>query len=123
MITGVVTDAHKPVVGVRVRGAGGAEEKVEALVDTGFDGFLTLPPAVIARLGLSWRSRDRVMLADGRWARFDLYDGLIDWDGRPRRVYIEAADIDPIVGTGLLVGYRVGVDFRPGGPVVIEPLT
>lgn len=122
MIAGTVAAGYEPMVAVHVRGAAGVTLDVDAQIDTGFTGFLTLPPAAIARLGLSWRSRDRIKLADGRWARFDIYDGVILWDGRPRRVFVDSTDVDPVIGLRLLAGHRLTADFRPGGPVTVEPL-
>ncbi len=38
---------------------------MEAIIDTGFNGFLTLPPALVAALGLPWLCRQQGQLADG----------------------------------------------------------
>src|SRR5487761_1766888 len=40
-----------------VRAASGQRHEVKELIDTGFDDFLTMPPALIAALGLRWLCR------------------------------------------------------------------
>jgi clan AA aspartic protease len=92
MITGVVTAANEPMVRVTVRGPAGRERDIEAVIDTGFDGSLALPPTLIEVLGLPWRRRGRALLADGRETLFDIYEAAIVWDRQPRRVAVDAVD-------------------------------
>jgi predicted aspartyl protease len=61
MITGVVTAAGEPTVRVTVCGPSGQERDIEAIIDTGFDGSLALPPSVIDALGLPWRRCGRAL--------------------------------------------------------------
>jgi predicted aspartyl protease len=65
MISGVVTPYREAVVRLRVSGSSGHEEEVEAVIDTGFTDFLTLPTATIAVLALPLAGSMRVTLADG----------------------------------------------------------
>ncbi|HLA64539.1 MAG TPA: hypothetical protein VK610_08920, partial [Rhodothermales bacterium] len=65
MIQGVVNDRLEPILALRVRGPSGSEEEVEAVLDTGFDGALSLPTEIIERLGLEWQRRGYALLADG----------------------------------------------------------
>ena len=48
-----------------VGGPGGREQEIECIVDTGFSGSLSLPPALVAEHGLPFRRRGRALLADG----------------------------------------------------------
>src|SRR5947209_6602282 len=81
------------------------EEEIEAAIDTGFNRYLTLPPAVIARLGLPFEVSTRVMLADGRVVPMDYYRVTVVWDGRDRDILVLAAESAPLVGMSLLYGY------------------
>jgi hypothetical protein len=45
------------------------------------------------------------MLANGTEDYCDIYAAIIMWDGRPRNVLVEAADIDSLVGMALLYGH------------------
>lgn len=49
MIVGQVTRDLEAVARIVVRAPGGRQLLVEAVVDTGFNGFLTLAPATIAQ--------------------------------------------------------------------------
>lgn len=62
----VVSGGREAVIAITLLGgsANGAVE-VEAVIDTGFTGHLTLPPAVIRSLALPKRGFVEVELADG----------------------------------------------------------
>ncbi len=107
MIHGVVSAYLEALIHLTVRGPGGQEHAIETVIDTGFDGALSLPPARIAALGLPWRRRGRALLADGRESLFDIYEATIVWDGTPRRIAVNAADTDPLLGMALLSGYEL----------------
>ena len=64
MITGVANSSEGRIR-ITVRGSRGREQEVEAIVDTGYTASLTLPPALIAALGLRWQTLDTALLADG----------------------------------------------------------
>ncbi len=65
MIIGVVNAQSEATIRLPVRAADGREQEMEVILDTGFNGSLTLPPAMIASLGLQWRTRGLVRLANG----------------------------------------------------------
>jgi clan AA aspartic protease len=122
MITGTVTARLEATIRVPVRDASGQDRDVEAVIDTGFTGSLTLPPTAIAALGLPWRSRGRAVLANGAVEEFDIHTATVIWDGTPRPILVEAAATDPLVGMGLLVGHDLRIRAVLGGSVTIEPL-
>jgi clan AA aspartic protease len=122
MITGVVTPFHQATIRLIVRGPTGQEQEIEAVIDTGFDGALSLLLADITALGLSWRRRGRALLADGTESVFDIYEATVAWDGIPHRVAVDAADIDPLVGMHLLNGYELTIQAMVGGQLRITAL-
>ena len=122
MIHGTVNPRHEAVVTLRARTPGGAESDVDAIIDTGFTGFLTLPPALIAALNLPFRARVTIKLGDGTTRQFDTYDIEVDWDGVWRTVVATELDADPLLGMGLLAGHQVFIELVPGGVVDITPL-
>ena len=122
MIRGVVTADREAVIRLVVRGAAGQELEVGAVVDTGFDGWFSLPPALIAQLELQWRRRGRALLADGSECVFDIYEGTLVWDRKPRRVAVDEASTAPLVGMALLQGCELNVQVRDGGSVTIKSL-
>jgi clan AA aspartic protease len=98
-------------------------EAFDAVIDTGFDGWLSLPSEVIARLRLPWRRRGRALLADGSETIFDIYEANVIWDRRPCRVSVDEANAIPLVGMRLLSGYKLTIDVREAGQVAIKRLS
>lgn len=123
MITGFVTVDREAIVTLVVRGPGDGEAEIDAVVDTGFDGWLSLPSSLISQLGLSWRQRGRALLADGSESIFDTYEGVVVWDGRARRVLVDEVNAAPLIGMSLLGGYELRVQVVSGGNVTIAPLS
>lgn len=72
----------RDVIRLRVQGPTGHEQEVNAIIDTGFNGFLTLPPLLIAALGLARLSRGRAVLANGSEELFDIHGVTVLWDGQ-----------------------------------------
>jgi len=106
-----------------VRGPTGQKQKIEAIIDTGFDGYLSLPSSIVVRLGLVWRQRGRALLADGSESVFDIYEATVIWDGEARQIPVDEAETAPLVGMSLLEGYELSVQARPGGNVIIRSLS
>jgi predicted aspartyl protease len=65
MISGMVTAFREAVVPLTLVTASGQSVNIDAVIDTGFTGSLTLPASMIAQLGYSFRSRQTIMLGDG----------------------------------------------------------
>ena len=122
MITGVVTARREATIRLIVRGTSGQEQEVEAVIDTGFNGWFSLPPAIIAALQLPWLTQGRGLLADGSLTVFDIYQVTVIWDGQPRNIPVEAANTDPLVGMSLLYGYDLRIQALDAGIVTIEKL-
>ena len=120
MITGTVNADYEAVIRLRAHGPTGHAHEVEAIIDTGFNGFLTLPPALVTALGLTRRSRGRALLANGSEELFDIYGVTVLWDGQHRYVEADAVDTTPLVGMSLLEGYDLHIQVAEGGQVVIE---
>ena len=122
MITGVVKATREAIIHLTVRGTNEQTSETEAVIDTGFTGFLTLPPSLILSLGLTWRGQAQAMLGDGSLHQFDVYGATVIWDGQVRVVETDAADTTPLIGMGLLYGYDLHIQTVEGGTVTIEAL-
>jgi clan AA aspartic protease len=122
MITGIVTDDREAVIRLALRGPDGDEQELEAVIDTGFDGSLTAPPAIIAALGLPLRRRGRALLADGSATVFDIYEATVTWDGVLRRISVDEVNVTPLLGMSLLYGYELTLQVVEGGSVVLNRL-
>jgi clan AA aspartic protease len=121
MITGMVK-SDEGRIRLTVKGLREREREVEVVVDTGFTAALTLPPSLIAALGLRWQTVDRVTLADGSESTFDVYEAKVVWDGKVRQILVDEADSDPLVGMRLLRGHELKMEVRARGKVTIKRL-
>src|SRR5437870_3946166 len=121
MITSAVR-SDEARIRLEVKGRGGQVQEVEAVIDSGYTGALTLPPALIATLGLRWQSVDRATLADGSTCVFQVYVGKLVWDGKVRTILVDEADADSLVGMRLLRGHELKMQIRAGGKVTIKRL-
>jgi clan AA aspartic protease len=119
----LLTNNYDAIITLLVRGSQVQEQEIEAVVDTGFDGWLSLPPTVIPTLRLPFRRRGLAVLANGSETLFDIYEGTVIWDEQPRRIMIDYADTDPLVGMSLLYGYSLAVQVVEGGSVIINILS
>ena len=57
MMQGYVNENYEAMISVAVKN-GNSLKSINALIDTGFTGFLSLPTAIIMELGLEWSHRD-----------------------------------------------------------------
>ncbi len=112
--------AYEPVVTLTVHGPSGLTSEIEAVIDTGFNGHLTVTPALAAELGLGFRGTSRGTLADGSEVSFDVYDVAVHWDGQPRYVEADAAEATPLVGMRMLDRHNLNIEVEHGGRVVIQ---
>lgn len=96
---------------------------VDAVIDTGFSGFLTLPSSTIAALDLTWKGRDVATLGDGTSCIFEVYISVVIWDGQYRTIDINESETVPLVGMRLLRGYDLRIQTIEGGSVTINALS
>jgi clan AA aspartic protease len=122
MISGVVNTNLEATIPLELQDAHGQPQQVVAVIDTGFTGFLTLSPALIASLGLPWLCCQQGLLADGNTHVFHVYTAVVLWEGQPQTVETEAVDTGPLVGMGLIKGYDLRMRVENGGAVIIEPI-
>ena len=120
MIEGVVNAALEATVVLGVRAPDGRPLVIEAVIDTGFDGFLTLPHSRVSELGLPYRTRGSATLGNGAEDYFDVYDAEVIWDDQIIDVFADEAETAPLVGMALLEGRQLQIDVRDGGRVLIE---
>lgn len=120
MIQGVVNADYQPVIPLTVRGPSGQSAEIEAVVDTGFNGFLALPSESVAALGLLRSAKVVATLADGSETDFDVHPATVLWDGHPRHVDILMSDTTPLVGMRLLDWHSLFIEVEDGGRVLIQ---
>jgi clan AA aspartic protease len=113
-VNGRVDRAGRALIDVNVRpGSGEQPRKIAAWVDTAFTGELVIPRREIDQLGLTQSSAVMAGLADGKEVVLETFSCVVDWFGEERRV--EAIESDgqyALLGTGLLQGHKLEVDYR-----------
>jgi clan AA aspartic protease len=122
MMQGYVNKNYEATILVVVRN-GVKLKSINAVIDTGFTGFLSLPNDIITEMNLPWGYRDRGTLGDGSEVLFDIYDAVAIWDGKLQEIEVNSAETDPLVGMSMLRGYRLQVDTIEGGLVLITDLS
>jgi clan AA aspartic protease len=121
-MSGYVNVNREAIIQVAIVGDSKQLKSVRAIIDTGFTGDLTLPKNAIDELGFTLRGLQRIVLGDGSIQYFEMFVGVVIWDGQMREVEINAAETDSLVGMGLLEDYKLEIEGRPNGEVKIIPL-
>ena len=76
--------------------------QVSAVVDTGFEGFLALPPEIIRALGLPAKGNRRVVLADGTRRAIPIYGSAVLWNDQTLDGTVFEMPGEPLAGMRLL---------------------
>jgi clan AA aspartic protease len=95
---------------------------IEFVVDTGFAGYLTLPTPAVSALNLPLLRAIPANMADDRNVMVFVHAATIVWNGGERDVEVLAVGRRPLLGTSLLDGHDLGIQFTDGGLVSIDPL-
>ena len=122
MIQGVVNAAYEAVVSITLQSAEGRTHEIEAVVDTGYTGFLTLPPTLVNELRLPFAYVGRAFLANDDQVEFNVHNITLLWDGEPRDIEADATGSTPLVGMLLLDEHSLNIEVKSGGKVVIQAM-
>ena len=118
-MTGRVNAALDAVLPVEVYGANGQTTAYDAVIDTGFNGFLTLPAHAIQALVLPLAGYVDAILGDGSPIELGLFRARVRWNRTDRAVHVLEAEGGPLVGTALLRNFQLRVHFVQGGAVTV----
>jgi clan AA aspartic protease len=110
-LTGYVDELRQPRIKLTVKGNRKAIG-IEPVVDTGFDGYLSLPVAVAIPLGLELKGRVPVEFADGSTKNELTFRGKVAWQGReyPIEIFLTESK-EALVGSGLLQGQKLTIGY------------
>lgn len=89
-------------------------------MDTGYSGFLTLPPGLVDELRLPFAYMGQAYLANDAKVDFDVHYATVFWDGQPRDIETDATGSTPLVGMLLLDQHSLNIEVERGGRVLIE---
>lgn len=121
MMYGEFRDTNEIVVTLEVQNRAEQSETVDAVIDTGFSGYLMLPRSLVVSLGLPQVSEVIATLADGGLRQFSVHEAVVLWNGRPRTVPAYASEGASLVGISLLRGHLLTLELVRDGSITIEP--
>lgn len=113
---------REAVLPLPIENQAGQPQSYEAVLDTGYTGYLALPYPMIRQLGLASQGERPLVLADGSSEMHAIYTASVIWHGDRRTIRVFEAGDKPLIGMRLLAGSRVTMDVVDGGPVTIETL-
>ena len=116
MIDGRLIDG-KAIVPVIFRLPTQSDFSIDFIIDTGFNDHLTLPPQAVSAMNLPLYSITPARLADGSEALLPIHLATIVWDNIEKVVLILASGYKPLLGTALMAGYHLEIDFEENGLV------
>ena len=122
MIEGTVNARNEAEITLALQGPTGQMLETDAVIDTGYSGYLTLPPTIVNEMGLPYAGFVHALLADGSRTPFDLYRVTVSWDGMPRQIDAYESNSIPLVGMAMLNGHNLNIDVQRGGRVVIQAM-
>lgn len=122
MIAGALNGNRELIVPVRVLDNNEHVHRFEVVVDTGFDGDLTLTPAFIAELGLLFSEPIDMVAATGATFRVDSYEGIVLWRGEKRPVRIIETEGRLLIGINLMWDSLLTAEIIDNGAVTIGQL-
>ena len=123
MMTGTVTAEREIMVPLEMVASGKPPTVSEVVVDTGFNGYVTLPSKVLRSLGGVSVGTRRAELGDGKIVDLEVYLVTVYWCGHEREVLALHAEAIPLIGMSLLWGSRVTFDAQANGTVTIDSIT
>ncbi len=113
MMTGIVNTGLEATLCLLVYGMN-SQKEITAVIDTGYNGALSLPISLITSLGLNRLASRSVTLGDASRRVLDFYEAEIEWDGHRHGVPILCVEGDPLIGTALLTGYKCEEELHNG---------
>ena len=122
MISGTVWPNRRAIVAVELLGADGQFRSFNFVLDTGFDGDLSLPAQTLQGLDATPAGDYAAELADGSHIMAPAWSATALWEGAPRTILIAESAGEPLLGMDLLWQSRITLEARAYGPVNIEPL-
>jgi len=120
MIEGFVNEFDEPIIEIDMKFNTEGSKKIEAIVDTGFNGYISLPTPLIEKCKWEFLGTEEYELANGEVTIEKVYLGDIIFDGEELLVFgLANRSYDTLIGTKLLKDKILKVDFKVS-KVVIE---
>ena len=122
MIRGKVADNLDASIELTVCVSDGREEKVSAVIDTGFSSEIAAPVVWLEHVGAIEVAPTDVRLADDTLLEVPCYSLTVLWHGQKRLVRAIGAGDEILIGMRLLYASRVIMDVQENGDIEVLPL-
>lgn len=120
MIEGEVNADRFPLISLVVFANDGSTHKLSLKIDTGFTGWITLPPELIDRMDLPSAGFRRVTLADGSDLELPGFYVEVVWLDVIRTVVCLATTNTYLAGMSMMYGCSLRMDIVDGGRTTIR---
>jgi len=120
MIIGSVNSDLDATIRILIEDVNGQSQAIDVKIDTGYTGFLSLPAATVATLGLPATGIDGIRIGDGSTVMAQVHSGVVIWDGKPRTVDVHAMGVDRLIGMRMLASHDLAIRIQDGGVVSIS---
>ncbi|SRR5258708_38857674 len=112
-LNGIVNDRDEPVVRLHLISSKGRSHFHPVIIDTGFNGNLSVPEKLARRYGWPWIGNESYEIATGDVVEQKVFLGEIRWFGSRQQVYAVASHAqDILMGTRLLKQHRLMINFK-----------
>ena len=120
MIEGIVNNFDEPIINLDIHLSSSTSKKVSAIIDTGFNGYISIPPTLIEKSNWDFLGTEEYELANGDIVEEKVYLGKIVFDGDELQVFsLTNRTKDVLIGTKVLKNKILKVDFKDS-KVIIE---
>ena len=121
MIEGIVNDFDEPIIRLDIHISSNNSKKVNAIIDTGFNGYISIPTILIEQSNWDFIGTEEYELANGDIVEEKLYLGKIIFDGDEIEVFsLTNRTKDVLIGTKILKNKILKVDFKDSKVTIEE---
>ena len=97
----------------------GTTHPVHFVIDTGFNGYLSVTPQMVRSLNLEIIDVQDGVLADGRRDVFETVDIVVNWLDETRKIRAQVLG-EPMLGTRMLNGCEIQGIWKSGSEITIS---
>lgn len=112
MIKGYVNKYGEPIIKILLK-LKEQTKNYNAIIDTGFNGYLSVPKSIIKKTNWTYLGIEEYELASGELVVANVFLGEVDFNGSHLNVYVIASESkDILIGTKLFKNKFLGINFK-----------
>ena len=111
MVKGFINENLEPIISIGIYFS--TLNTFDAIIDTGFNGYISIPEKIIKLTSWIFIGHDEYELADGKILKEKVYLGEIIFNGKVQKVYVLSNKTkDILIGTKLLINKILVINFK-----------